>query len=314
MVEPILSGGSSMAKTQLITGLGLGAAVGVALGALVIAPNLTTSVADDDPIRAEHRKVVQENKILQNQNEASDDIVKNVAPDLVSGTLSQRPVLVISTDDANSRDLSDITKLLEASGATKAGEIKLSKDFLRGESKDDIVSILKDKAPKKADLKGLDKTVGSYGGEALGAALSMDQESTEPLASVKERSELLRALRDKEFIDYEDGTILPAQSIIIVSGSGVRGYYSDTLAEFATALDEVNGSVVLSARAKQTQDEKTIEQLRTKDVDLSTVDGIERAVERIAVISAAEEQRNGGRGDYGSAESADSALPEEEKE
>ena len=41
-----------MAKTQLITGLGLGAAVGVALGALVIAPNLTTSVADDDPIRA----------------------------------------------------------------------------------------------------------------------------------------------------------------------------------------------------------------------------------------------------------------------
>ena len=131
-----------MAKAQLITGLGLGAAVGVTLGALVIAPNLTTSVADDDPIRAEHRKVVQENKILQNQNEASDDIVSDVAPDLVSGTLSQRPVLVISTDDANSSDLSDITKLLEASGATAAGEIKLSKDFLRGESKDDIVKIL----------------------------------------------------------------------------------------------------------------------------------------------------------------------------
>ncbi|MBM0243917.1 copper transporter [Corynebacterium macginleyi] len=301
-----------MEKTQLITGLGLGAAVGVALGALVIAPNLTTGVVDDDPLLAQHHKLVQENKVLRNQNEASDGIVSDVAPDVVSGTLSQRPVLVISTDDANSRDLSGITKLLEASGATAAGEIKLSHDFLRRESKDDVVAILKDKAPKKADIKGLDKTVGSYGGEVLGAALSMDPENTEPLASVKERSELLRTLRDQGFIDYKDGTILPAQSIIIVSGRGMRGYYSDTLAEFATALDRANGSVVLSARSKQTHDDKAIEQLRTKDIDLSTVDGIERAVARIAVIFAAEEQLNGGRGDYGAAESADSALPDKE--
>ena len=38
-----------MAKTELVAGLGFGAAVGVALGALVIAPNLTTGMADDDP-------------------------------------------------------------------------------------------------------------------------------------------------------------------------------------------------------------------------------------------------------------------------
>ena len=54
-----------MAKTELVAGLGFGAAVGVALGALIIAPNLTTGMADDDPIREEHRKVVQDNKILQ---------------------------------------------------------------------------------------------------------------------------------------------------------------------------------------------------------------------------------------------------------
>ena len=118
-----------MAKTELVAGLGFGAAVGVALGALIIAPNLTTGMADDDPIREEHRKVVQDNKILQTQNEASDKIVADSGAELVNGALSQRPVLIVTTDDANGGDVDAIRKLLETSGATEAGEIKLTKDF-----------------------------------------------------------------------------------------------------------------------------------------------------------------------------------------
>ena len=159
-----------MAKAELVAGLGFGAAVGVALGALVIAPNLTTGMADDDPLREEHRKVVQDNKILQTQNEASDKIVGDVGAELVDGTLSQRPVLIVSTDDANSGDVNTIKKLLESSDATEAGEIKLTKDFLRPETKDELLPILKDTAPKKADTKDLD-SAGALSGEVLGLSL-----------------------------------------------------------------------------------------------------------------------------------------------
>ncbi|MCT2187525.1 MULTISPECIES: copper transporter [Corynebacterium] len=300
-----------MAKTELVAGLGFGAAVGVALGALVIAPNLTTGMADDDPIREEHRKVVQDNKILQTQNEASDKIVADSGAELVNGALSQRPVLIVTTDDANGGDVDAIRELLETSGATEAGEIKLTKDFLRPETKDKLLPILKDTAPKKADTKDLD-SAGALSGEVLGTALSMDPESTKPMASVQERADVLHKLRDEGFIDYEDGTIVPAQAIIVVSGNGLRGYPSDALAEFVTGLDDVNGSVVFSGRTKQTQDDKALAQVRDQDAKLSTVDGTERAVERIAVILATEEQLDGGQGDYGATETADSALPGKE--
>ena len=300
-----------MAKTELVAGLGFGAAVGVALGTLVIAPNLTTGMADDDPIREEHRKVVQDNKILQTQNEASDKIVADSGAELVNGALSQRPVLIVTTDDANGGDVDAIRELLETSGATEAGEIKLTKDFLRPETKDKLLPILKDTAPKKADTKDLD-SAGALSGEVLGTALSMDLESTKPMASVQERADVLHKLRDEGFIDYEDGTIVPAQAIIVVSGNGLRGYPSDALAEFVTGLDDVNGSVVFSGRTKQTQDDKALAQVRDQDAKLSTVDGTERAVERIAVILATEEQLDGGQGDYGATETADSALPGKE--
>ena len=300
-----------MAKTELVAGLGFGAAVGVALGALVIAPNLTTSMADDDPIREEHRKVVQDNKILQTQNEASDKIVADSGAEMVDGTLSQRPVLIVTTDDANGGDVAAIRKLLESSDATEAGEIKLTKDFLRPETKDKLLPILKDIAPKKADIKDLD-SAGALSGEVLGTALSMHPESTKPLASVDERADVLHKLRDEGFIDYEDGTIVPAQAIVVVSGNGLRGYPSTALAEFATGLDDVNGSVVLSGRTKQTQDDRALAQVRDQDAELSTVDGTERAVERIAVILATQEQLDGGQGHYGATETADSALPGEE--
>ena len=300
-----------MAKTELVAGLGFGAAVGVALGALVIAPNLTTSMADDDPIREEHRKVVQDNKILQTQNEASDKLVADSGAEMVDGTLSQRPVLIVTTDDANGGDVAAIRKLLESSDATEAGEIKLTKDFLRPETKDKLLPILKDSAPKKADIKDLD-SAGALSGEVLGTALSMAPESTKPLASVDERADVLHKLRDEGFIDYEDGTIVPAQAIVVVSGSGLRGYPSTALAEFATGLDDVNGSVVLSGRTKQTQDDRALAQVRDQDAELSTVDSTERAVERIAVILATQEQLDGGQGHYGATETADSALPGEE--
>ncbi|MDU7512018.1 MAG: copper transporter, partial [Corynebacterium sp.] len=247
-------------------------------------------------------------KILQTQNEASDKIVADSGAELVNGALSQRPVLIVTTDDANGGDVDAIRKLLETSGATEAGEIKLTKDFLRPETKDKLLPILKDTAPKKADTKDLD-SAGALSGEVLGTALSMDPESTKPMASVQERADVLHKLRDEGFIDYEDGTIVPAQAIIVVSGNGLRGYPSDALAEFVTGLDDVNGSVVFSGRTKQTQDDKALAQVRDQDAKLSTVDGTERAVERIAVILATEEQLDGGQGDYGATETADSALP-----
>lgn len=255
--------------------------------------------------------MVQDNKILQTQNEASDKIVADSGAELVDGTLSQRPVLIVTTDDANGGDVDAIRKLLESSDATEAGEIKLTKDFLRPETKDKLLPILKDIAPKKADIKDLD-SAGALSGEVLGTALSMDPESTKPLASVDERADVLHKLRDEGFIDYEDGTIVPAQAIVVVSGSGLRGYPSTALAEFATGLDDVNGSVVLSGRTKQTQDDKALAQVRDQDAELSTVDGTERAVERIAVILATQEQLDGGQGHYGATETADSALPGEE--
>ncbi|MDO5031641.1 copper transporter [Corynebacterium sp.] len=302
-----------MAKgnSLLGAGLGFGAAIGIALGALVIAPNMSGggSTSANEELRQEYRSLVQDQQITEAQVGSADSVVRDLAPYVVDGSLAQRPVLVIATGEADDFEVGQVQKLLKSADSVNAGTITLSDEFFRQESADKLLSLVTSALPAGATLDPKKVDAGTHSGQALASALMLDPESTEELASTKDRAALLQTLRDAKFIDYEDGTILPAQAVVVVGGKGLDGYFSDSMLKFLEGFDSVGKSTVFAGRVETAAEDRVIGKLREEDSSISTVDSINRATSQMAAVMAVKEQLDGGSGAYGSAASAKAAAP-----
>lgn len=296
----------------ILAGLSFGVAGGVALGALLIAPNLPDQAGvqqegETDPLQAE---------INAAQADTADAFITDHAEQLVAGTLAQRPVLVMHTADADEEDLGNVIWLLHKAGAVDAGRITLNAQFFSQAGADQLKSIVANTLPAGAQLSEESLDPGTHAGNALGAALLLDPESAEQLATPEERALLLESLKGSGYIDYEQGTILPAQAIVLVTGgddgTGEGAFAAQNLANFAISLDEAGNGAVLAGRITAASDTGAIALAREWAPDrVSTVDSLGRTYGRMATVLAVREQLDGGAGAYGSATSAsDGAAPE----
>lgn len=299
----------------LIGGLGFGIAAGVLLGTLVIAPNMpegsgpTIGAARQDVDTANARA-----DIAEAQAASADSVVAELAVSAVQGVLADRPVLVIRTADAVAEDVAGVDKLLADAAAVNAGTITLGEDFFTSVGADQLKTIVANTLPAGAQLSEDRLDPGLHAGEALGSALLLNPESGEEQATSEERALLLQALRDPRFLDYEDGTILPAQVIVVVTGdsdgSGEESLAARNLADFVTALDARGNGAVLAGRIHTAADTGAVGILRANPENaVSTVDSVDRAVGRMATVLSVREQLAGESGSYGSAESAEAASP-----
>lgn len=296
---------------KVTAGVGIGLALGVLAGTFVLAPSLGTSEPSPDAdIREEHRKVLQKNEILQAQSDSSDSIVRDLEGDIIRDQLKDRPVMVIATGDAVEGDINGVRSLLQSAGATDAGFIQLDNEFFRSSGADTLKSLVANTLPAGSQLDTEDLSAGRHAGQAMAAALLMDPRTAEPLAQVDERAQLLQALREAGFIDYEDGTIRPAQGVVVVTGRGGDSYYSDNAVKFITALDAAGNNTVAAGRIEATADEAVLGTLRRDEPQVSTVDSIDRAWARMAAVLAMAEQLRGGQGAYGAASGVDAAAPQ----
>ena len=305
-----------MGSGPIIAGAGIGVALGVALGTFAVAPVVDgeSSASAYNQVREEYRKNLQSSKILEAQMASGDSIISDLAPTTVDGTLVQRPVLVMTTSTAQDGDVSAVQSLLKSSDIVNAGTIELSDGFFKQENADTVESLLANTLPAGATLSTDTMSMGLHAGEALGAALFLNPDTTQPLAKTDERAVLLRALRDKGFINYEDGTILPAQAIVVIDGKtdgeGSSAFRATNLADMMKGFAEVGEHAVLAARIESTADKGPIGILRADAKStVSTVDSIDRSWARMATVLAVREQLDGGDGAYGSAASADAAAP-----
>lgn len=309
------------AKSLLVAGLGFGTALGVALGTLLIAPNMSSAPGgggggDINDIREKYSKLVNENNISEAQLDSADSVLKDLDRFVVDGTLAQRPVMVLRTADAEDGDVKAVKDLLGSADSEDAGEITLTEKFFAQDSADKLLSLVTSTLPAGAKLDEKNVDAGSHAGQALASALMLDPKSTEPLSSVEDRATLLQALRDAGYIDYPDGTILPAQAVVIVGGGQnaakedpAVSYAIDSTVKFVEGFDSVGQTTVFAAPVTSAGDGGVLEELRKDKTDISTVDSIDRPVSHMAAVLAVKEQLDGGKGSYGSAANADAAAP-----
>jgi len=123
----------------LIGGLGFGVAAGVALGTLVLAPNMPEGSGRNT---AELAAAEERADIAEAQASSADSVVGDLAAGAVHDTLGDRPVLVLRTADAAEEDVAGVATLLAQAGAVDAGTITLAEQFLTAQGADQLKSIV----------------------------------------------------------------------------------------------------------------------------------------------------------------------------
>jgi hypothetical protein len=308
----------------LVSGLGFGVAAGVVLGVIALGPNMPGNQnSQDETAVAEPAAESAETSAERERNErriaASDEALAQLIPGLVDDTLSGNPVLVMATADADRSDVDAVTWLLDAAGARGAGTLTLTEQFFAQDSAEELTGIVADVFPDQESEQSTEDAPdpGSPTGEAFGRALMLAPETGEQQSSVEERAQLLQSLREAGFIDYEDGTILPAQVIMVITGdddgSTDGAFAARTLASFTAALDDRGAGTVLAGQLAAAGEQGPIGVVRAQDAyadNITTVDSVDLEVGRGATVLGVAEQLAGEAGAYGAAEDAQAPLPE----
>lgn len=299
-----------------IAGIAFGLAAGVALGTYVLAPNLPENSDPNAPTSADLKAAQLEAEVNAVQADQADSIIDHIVEDVVAGTLTDRPVLIMHTTDAEQSDIDDVSWLLNQAGAIDAGTITLEDSFFSQDGADQLKSIVANTLPAGAQLSETQLDPGTHAGEALGAGLMLNPENGEPLASTAERGLLLNVLRDSGYISYQDGTILPGQVVVFITGnsdgSGDSAFAAETQSMFARALDSKGSGVVVAGRIHSASDTGVIGRLRANPdaaSKVSTVDSLDRTWGKMATVLSVRDELANRSGAYGSAASAEAASP-----
>ena len=235
-----------MAKTQgrvglIAAGLGWGAALGIALGALVLAPAMPGKVdlgfsqyKADAPAKPAVDNA--ELEAAQARAEEANDLLAQESGSIVSGALKDVPVTIVRTAAADSEDVESVRWLLNAAGASDSGELTLTERFSDQAGADELSSIVANTLPSGAKLSVEDRSPGLHAGQSLATVLFDDGTSGESKTLPDDRTLVLGSLQQAGFIEFS-GSIVPAGAVVIVDGPARSSDFSaQVIGDFAKAL------------------------------------------------------------------------------
>ncbi|GAB3074442.1 copper transporter [Corynebacterium aquatimens] len=306
----------------MISGLAWGTAIGLAAGTLVIAPAMApiTNLGYDNVGGGASSSKSDGGEAEANKSaDSANELLSQVSTELVAGTLIDKGFLIISTPDADPKDVDTIRWLAEQAGGINAGTIALTDKFMDSKATDELQAVVAASLPAGAQLAKEYQAPGFHAGEAVGAAVMIDPMSREPIATEEDRALTLGTLRDKGFLTFEDGTIKPAHGVIVVTGGKEQGgnradgdFGAVITSDFAWGVQDAGGSAVLAGRLPAAEPKGALGLIRGNDIakkDVSTVDSTDTETGRISTVLALAEQIRGGVGAYGSASTAVAPAP-----
>ena len=234
-----------MAKTQgrvglIAAGLGWGAALGIALGALVLAPAMPGKVDlgfSQYKADAPAKPAVDNSELeaAQARAEEANDLLAQESGSIVSGALKDVPVTIVRTAAADSEDVESVRWLLNAAGASDSGELTLTERFSDQAGADELSSIVANTLPSGAKLSVEDRSPGLHAGQSLATVLFDDGTSGESKTLPDDRTLVLDSLQQAGFIEFS-GSIVPAGAVVIVDGPRSSDFSAQVIGDFAKAL------------------------------------------------------------------------------
>jgi hypothetical protein len=159
-------------------------------------------------------------------------------------------------------------------------------------------------------------------GAVLASALSTGPDATE--VEEEEAQAVVSAFQEADLVSFDsaaaDDALTRATLVVVLSGPGSgagptveQAQQLEAMLAVAQALDDRSEGVVVAGAGDAAQPGGLLAALRAQSTtaqDVSSVDGADRGLGRVTLVSALAEQRAGRAGQYGAGPGATAVLPE----
>jgi hypothetical protein len=295
-----------------LTAVFLALAIGLVLGTAAlngpVADNLSNQVSGLRESNGQLRGQVDE---LQTRAASQDEFVRTIAPTLLTGRLTGRSVIVLSTPGADTGDRDDVVKQLQTAGATVTGRARLTDDFI-DPARDDALQDLATRVVPAGVTTLPNNGVGVETASALLAAVLVSGQTTVTSAS---RTSVLAAFTGLGVLTLDGEVSASAPAVVVITGSPSTGSGSGERNNAVLALirqfDKAAAQIVVSA-PNASGSGSAIGAIRDDDAltkSISTVDGVGLAEGQVATALALAEQFDGKSGQYGTGDGATARIP-----
>ncbi|MFI0465638.1 copper transporter [Saccharopolyspora sp. 5N102] len=294
----------------------LALAVGVLVGSTSLSGRLLAGVGDEQrSLQAQVDDLNAERTTLKTQVAAADTFGSAVGPMAVQGQLAQRSVVLITSDNTDDQQRDAVGQLLRAAGADVTGEVRLGKSVADPGRADQLRRVVTELLPAGVQLPTA-ADPGTMAGGLIGPLALLNPQSGQPQTGDQERAAAFAGLADGGFATASPG-LRPAQLAVVLTGGRIEsdraGDKAATLARFAAQLDRAGQGAVLAGGAGSADGTGPVGVVRADPAlasSLSTVDNLDSASGRVAVVLALREQAERQAGHYGVASSAQGPVPE----
>lgn len=228
---------------------------------------------------------------------------------LVKDVLKGQSVVVLTMPGANAAEIKGISANLTQGGAVVTGEVALTAKILDSSGRQFAEGVAQQAG---SDVPGVSAAGDSYGriGAALGRALMAATTSpVDPTAAT-----IRSAFTEGDLITLTAAPKQLATLAVLVTGparsSGAD--QSTVVAALAAALDRNGKGIVVAGPSSSSTDGGAVKAVRDGEdsSEISTVDVTDTAAGRVLTALAAAREASGQSGAWGTARSADGALPQ----
>ncbi|SNT05203.1 Copper transport outer membrane protein, MctB [Geodermatophilus pulveris] len=295
----------------------LAVALGIVIGTTALnAPILESLEGEVAALAEDKRELETQTEELQARVDTGDAFAAAVAPSLVAGTLADRGVLLVATDeDVPAETVEEVASLVGQAGGTVTGTIRLQPGYSDPATAAEVQSYVTGPGlPTGVTLPETDDT-----GQLVGSLMA--QVLVRPAASgaapdTAAVSTVLAGLRALDVLDVESTGVTPADFALLLTAGAPTGedaeQRTDTLVDLALALDAAGSGAVVAGDAAAAGETGLIGVLRADPEDsaaVSTVDDVDSAAGRVSAVLALGRESEGTSGAYGTGEDTQPVPP-----
>ena len=294
----------------------LAVALGIVIGTTQLnQPILTDIKGQVSSLEQDKRSLESQNQQLQTQLGAQDAFTDAVAPALVSGSLTGRKVLLISTNDEVSSDLVDqVSALVEEAGGTVAGTMHLQPAYSDPASSSKIESYVTGSLPAGVTLPSTGDAK-QLVAALLSDVLMIPNQSSAP-GDTAAVSSVLAGLSALDVLAQDSSSVVPADYAILLTGGAFTGKDADqrttALIALAAALDAGGSGAVVAGDTDSAGDTGLVGVIRDNaqvSQSVSTVDNVTSAAGQVSAVLALSGERRGTSGKYGTGQDTQPVPP-----
>jgi hypothetical protein len=310
----------------------LAVALGIVIGTTALnAPILEDLEGEVAALAEDKRELETQTQELQAQLDTGDAFGAAVAPALVAGSLADRSVVLVATDEeVPAETVEELSTLIGQAGGSVAGTIRLQPGYGDPATAAEVESFVTGPGlPTGVTLPETDDTgqlVGSLLAQVLmrpaapGATAPDTDTDTAPDADTAPDSAalstVLAGLRALDVLDVDSTGVTPADfAVVLTAGAPTEEdaeQRTDALVDLALALDDAGSGAVVAGDAASARDTGPVGVLRADPENaaaVSTVDDVDSASGRISTVLALGRESEGTSGAYGTGEDTQPVPP-----